>query len=452
MTVQTLATIGTLLDATRTTGSYATRRTAPAADLELEVAGVGVLSWPVSPEQARQLCSVARPAHYGLREQTLLDTSVRDTWQVPRELVRIDEKRWGTALAPILDTVRADLGLPADRTLSAELHSMLVYEKGQFFHRHQDSEKAEGMIGTLVVTMPSEFSGGELVVEHRGERVSDAGAPGELALVAFYADCDHEVLPVTEGYRITLTYNLIAAAGGSDTGGGDVGALAELVREYFTTPVPMPKWRRGDGPEHQPPTRLVYLLEHQYSQRGIGWDQLKGVDAARAAALVAAAENSGYQPTLALAEVREANACDYLEDEEWMCGRRRRWELVENTWTLVEENWESIDGEEDYYGADFDHGNDRPADHPEYLAEVVLGDSYGPTITLKWWMDRAGAITTSEGQYVHDDELCPGTTGSPLEPFGYRLTGYMGNEGNTVDRWYRRAAIVVHSAAPPASL
>ncbi|MGV9415206.1 2OG-Fe(II) oxygenase [Nocardia sp. NPDC003693] len=450
MTEQTLVTIGAVLDSTRAPGSYATRRTAPATDLVIEVEGVGTLRWPVPPEQARLLCEVARPAHYGLRDRTLLDPSVRDTWQVPLDLVRIDETRWGGALEPLLESVRADLGLPPDRTLTAELHSMLVYEKGQFFHRHRDSEKADGMIGTLVATLPSEFDGGELVVDHLGERVSDAGSPGELALIAFYADCDHEVLPVTSGYRIALTYNLIARDGTDPiAGAGEVGALTELLRAYFTTPVAMPKWRRGDGPEHQPPTRLVYLLEHQYSQRGLGWNQLKGADAMRAAALAAAAESIGHRPSLALAEVREAHACDYLEDEEWMYGRRRRWELIEGAWTLVDEDWQSIDGEEDYYGPGFDHGNARPADHPEYLAEVELGDSYGPTITLKWWMDRAGAVTTSEGDYVYDDELCSRTTNSGHKPFGYRLSGYMGNEGNTVDRWFRRAAIVVNSAAPP---
>lgn len=31
---------------------------------------------------------------------------------------------------------------------------------------------------------------------------------------AFYSDCEHEVLPVTEGYRVTLTYNLYYSNGG----------------------------------------------------------------------------------------------------------------------------------------------------------------------------------------------------------------------------------------------
>ena len=33
--------------------------------------------------------------------------------------------------------------------------------------------------------------------------------PSEVAFGAFYADCVHEVLPVTKGYRATLVYNLI---------------------------------------------------------------------------------------------------------------------------------------------------------------------------------------------------------------------------------------------------
>jgi hypothetical protein len=47
---------------------------------------------------------------------------------------------------------------------------MLVYEKGQFFVAHQDSEKNDAMIGTLVVTLPSAYTGGTLLVGHYEER------------------------------------------------------------------------------------------------------------------------------------------------------------------------------------------------------------------------------------------------------------------------------------------
>jgi hypothetical protein len=38
--------------------------------------------------------------------------------------------------------------------------------------------------------------------------------PSEMAFAAFYADCVHEVLPVTAGCRATLIYNLVRQAKG----------------------------------------------------------------------------------------------------------------------------------------------------------------------------------------------------------------------------------------------
>jgi hypothetical protein len=45
-----------------------------------------------------------------------------------------------------------ELGLPNAAELDIELHSLLVYEPDQFFLKHQDTEKTDETIGTLVVT------------------------------------------------------------------------------------------------------------------------------------------------------------------------------------------------------------------------------------------------------------------------------------------------------------
>lgn len=50
-----------------------------------------------------------------------------------------------------------------------------------------------------------------LRVKHRGEIVDFAwGYTSQQSLqwAAFYGDCEHEVLEVTKGHRVTLTYNL----------------------------------------------------------------------------------------------------------------------------------------------------------------------------------------------------------------------------------------------------
>ena len=66
-------------------------------------------------------------------------------------------------------------------------------------------------MGSLVVSLPHPQSGGQLAVRHAGREISfDWGSenPTGIQWAAFYSDCEHEVLEVTSGHRITLAYNL----------------------------------------------------------------------------------------------------------------------------------------------------------------------------------------------------------------------------------------------------
>ena len=73
------------------------------------------------------------------------------------------------------------------------------------------------MFGSIVVFLPSEFKGGELIFRHDGqqytvdyatEKASSTAEEGKTIIpwTAFFSDVEHEVLPVTEGYRVSLTY------------------------------------------------------------------------------------------------------------------------------------------------------------------------------------------------------------------------------------------------------
>jgi hypothetical protein len=133
-------------------------------DLSLAVEGYGPVKLPVTPAKARKLAGLGLPARFGRGEETLTDPEVRDTWEVPKHLVRAE---WDSAaLKDILATMKEELGLPNGAALTADLHSLLIYEPDQFFLAHQDSEKDDSMVGTLVVTLPSRYTGGELVVSH----------------------------------------------------------------------------------------------------------------------------------------------------------------------------------------------------------------------------------------------------------------------------------------------
>ena len=71
------------------------------------------------------------------------------------------------------------------------------------------------MFGSLVIVYPTPHKGGELVLRHKDREWSfDANAmmsfqsTPSLAYVAFYSDIEHEVLKITSGFRVTVTYNL----------------------------------------------------------------------------------------------------------------------------------------------------------------------------------------------------------------------------------------------------
>ncbi len=71
------------------------------------------------------------------------------------------------------------------------------------------------MFGSLVVLLPFEHEGGNLLLRHRrreydfnGPALLKDAPPASVAYIAFFSDVEHEVAQVTSGYRVTVTYNL----------------------------------------------------------------------------------------------------------------------------------------------------------------------------------------------------------------------------------------------------
>jgi hypothetical protein len=389
--------------------AFSVELTAGTDDLSLEVEGFGPVKFPVTPAKARKLVGLGQPARFGRGEETLTDPDVRDTWEIPKHLVHAE---WDDgALKDVLATVKEELGLPHAAWLTADLHSFLVYQPNQFFLAHQDSEKDDSMVGTLVVTLPSSFAGGELMVGHNGERKTYRGSRTALSLVAFYADCRHEVLRVRSGYRITLTYNLLLHGNTSSPGGGDgtVDELEDLLREHFS-PVP----RYYGRPATDPPNRLVYLLDHEYTPRGLNWRRLKGADAGRVALLRTAADKAGCETVLALADIRTTHGA--FPADEGYGYQRRGW-------------YDDYDGDS---GVASD--NEREYD----IKELIDSD-----VTLTHWTGPDGTRLEETSLHVRGDEVCASTSTGDLTPYSSEYEGYMGNWGNTLDRWYHRATVVV---------
>src|SRR5260370_3411147 len=238
------------------------------------------------------------------------------------------------------------------------------------------------MVGTLVVALPSSHTGGELLIEHKDKTVAYQASATEVSVAAFYADCRHEAKPVGTGYRVRYPCDLLLDSDRAGEVPAEPSAeAARYLTEHF--PARVSRWK---GDDREPPNRLVYLLDHEYTQRGLSWDRLKGADAERAALLRAAAEDAGCEAVLGLTEIKET--------------------------------WDTEPG---------------PRGRGVDLTYIITSE-----LTLSWWTGVPGGEPIS--LCMPDEQVCASTPSADLKPYDSEYTGYMRNYANTIDRRHRRPA------------
>ena len=125
---------------------------------------------PLSKDDAQKIIQAAHRAPFGRGTETVVDTSVRNTWELNPDQFSLGE-RW----QPYVNTLAAqacyELGVD-HKHVRAELYKMLLYEKGAMFKPHADSEKTPGMFGTLVISLTSDHTGGTIVFHQNKQRLS----------------------------------------------------------------------------------------------------------------------------------------------------------------------------------------------------------------------------------------------------------------------------------------
>jgi hypothetical protein len=364
----------------------------------LHVEGVGEIAYPVPEAQAKMLLQVAQKAPFGKGRETLVDPDVRSAWEIDADKLSFTGGKWDAFLKKIAGKVKHDLGLE-DYTIAAHLYKLLVYEKGGFFLSHKDSEKEKGMFGTLVIGLPSRHTGGELVVRFEGVEEVAGFAPGsdEYAIhyAAFYADCEHEIKPLTSGYRICLVYNLVQEKPGKtiqlESIETHAAKLAGLIKKQLQQNNAKP---------------LIVLLGHQYTPENFSADGLKLNDRPRAEALLRAAQKAGCYAKMCLVTAYLSGAPD--------------------------------DGG-DYYGYD------EKIEEDAEMAEV-----YDEELYIEHWLVNELPAFSKIG--FEEDDLIASFALKEDEPVVKESTGYMGNYGPDLMHWYHYGAVMIWSPETNAHL
>ena len=392
-----------LLSTVHCHGDFYAVGTTELAPPNLSVDGVGLISLPFKQAQLAQLIASADLAPFGRGEQTVVDTAVRKTWQIDAARLHFAGRHWQRSLDAIVATVSAGLGV--SDPVTAQLYKLLIYDTGSFFVEHRDTEKSPGMFATLVIVLPSVYAGGELLIRHREREVRLPLAcedPSDAAFVAFYADCVHEVLPVVSGTRLALIYNLIR------TGNAEAVTLPQYQDEQAALAAMLSDWAAAvDGGRTDVPEKLVYPLEHAYSQAELGFPSLKNADAAAAKVLAAAAELAGCDIHLAQVAIEESGSAEY-------------------------------DG---YQSRRYQRCRDDDDEGRNEHFEVI--DIIDRSAALSGWRHPGGGAPPMGELPFEDDELCPPGALNDEAPDEQHFHEATGNEGASFERSYRRAALVL---------
>ncbi|KAF4500812.1 2og-fe oxygenase superfamily [Fusarium agapanthi] len=198
----------------------------------------------------------------------VVDTTVHNTWKLDASKFNLVNENWFEEFSSrILRDTAKGLGM---FELRADPHKLLLYELGSFFQTHSDSEKEQGMIGTLVVCLLSQHEGGDVCLSFGSQKRRPSIAENsefDLTAMSWYSDVAHEVERLTSGYGLVLTYKLFA------TGEDELSASTFFQRTKDLKSM-LAKFRT-DFPTDK---LLLYPLDHLYIKPSLCLRDLKGRD------------------------------------------------------------------------------------------------------------------------------------------------------------------------------
>ncbi len=210
------------------------------------------------------LFALLTPATFGKGQRTVRDDRVRRALhRYARDGLHV--VGFDPATSGVLDHIREEM-CSGDQ-VEAELYAVQVYPAGGHFQAHKDTPRGVNMLGTLVVCLPTRFSGGVLEIDRGpnvqlldwGTAIADQAEPTRVHWTAFFGDVDHAITEVTSGCRVTLTY-LLRHVESEDAAAPS--ARGEALREILSAATASPTFATDGG-------AIVFGCLHLY-----GFDRL----------------------------------------------------------------------------------------------------------------------------------------------------------------------------------
>lgn len=152
------------------------------------------------------------------------------------------------------------------------------------------------MFATVIIILQSPYTGGEAHLTHGGQSaVVDHSKNSFIStsVMAWYTDVTHEIKPITSGYRLALSYNLVHTTTTIRPSIPGSHRAGQVFRHIFQS------WRSQGYSGLQ---KIIYLLDHRYSRANFHGGALKGSDSHQIALIEGIAHECGFEVGLANVE------------------------------------------------------------------------------------------------------------------------------------------------------
>ncbi|CAF1073858.1 unnamed protein product, partial [Didymodactylos carnosus] len=175
----------------------------------------GILHLPLTDDSAHLIINkCTRPT---ITKDIEDDASlIADRWELSPSFFSINNLEWNSKLMEDLNSkIPIDLGLNDEwikqNQLNINLTKLVLYGKGLCSKPYKIEDEQNGVLAKLIVVLPSTYEGGQDYLINKKEKyVFDfsKNSKNSLHYIVCFNNCEHEIHRVTNGYKLTLVYDI----------------------------------------------------------------------------------------------------------------------------------------------------------------------------------------------------------------------------------------------------
>ncbi|KDQ11212.1 hypothetical protein BOTBODRAFT_177464 [Botryobasidium botryosum FD-172 SS1] len=203
-------------------------------------------------------------------------------WEVDAAHIRIDNDAWSMFVTGATKDMCAGLGVKYNsKKLNARLRKLSLYTPGS--HVHQPDS-----FSSMLIVLPSAFMGGVVHFSHNGTSTPvdiSSGSLSTTSILSWFMGIIHRIEPLTSGYRIALSFELIRSLDSPRPSAAEPAHLTLRLRDALST------WKQNP---YSGLSRITYLLDTRLAHPTLAKDKLKVTDSRVVSAVAPIAKELGF--------------------------------------------------------------------------------------------------------------------------------------------------------------